>query len=168
MLLSPADQLLLDQFEHPRQIVDHVAVPEADHSVAAAREVLRPGGIFLLLLGMLSAVKLDREYARGAGKIDDIRPIGCWRRKRCSFNISRTPRQSRFSASVAARLSLLATRVLDLTGIARRNPPTDHSPSASGGRAQARSARQILPHLRQRGQTCPDCPSPPSGGRGSG
>jgi hypothetical protein len=74
MLLSPAVQLLLDQFEHPREIVDHVAVPEADDPVAAAREVLRPGGIFLLLLGMLSAVKLDRELARGAGKIDDIRP----------------------------------------------------------------------------------------------
>jgi hypothetical protein len=27
-----------------------------------------------LLLGMLSAVKLDRELARGAGEINDVRP----------------------------------------------------------------------------------------------
>ncbi len=71
---SPAVQLLSDQYEHPREIVDHVAVPEADHAVAAAREVLRPGGILLLLPGMLSAVELDRQLARGAGEIDDIRP----------------------------------------------------------------------------------------------
>ena len=73
MSLTPAVQLLLNQYEHPRQIVDHVAVPEANHPVAAAPEVLRPGGILLLLLGVLSAVKLDRQLARGAGEINDIR-----------------------------------------------------------------------------------------------
>ena len=149
----------------------------AHHLVAAAREALRPGGIFL-------------PAARHAVRRQARSPPACAQGRRnqrytasdpgaggagsgARSNISRIPRQSRFLRhSVAARLSLLARpAVLDLI---RLIAPTQSShtrplPSTSGGdKRQARSAGQILPHLRQRGQTRPNCPSPPSGGRGPG
>lgn len=64
---------LLDNFrEHIRQIVDYFAIPEADHTIAAARQLCGASGVFFRLEGVLSAVRSDRELPRGTGEIDDV------------------------------------------------------------------------------------------------
>jgi len=65
-------QLLGNPFEHTRQIVDHVAIPEANYTIAAARQLFGASGVFFRLEGVLSAVRFDRELPRGTGGIDDV------------------------------------------------------------------------------------------------
>jgi len=65
-------QLLGNPFEHTRQIVDHVAIPEANYTIAAARQLFGASGVFILQEGVLSAVRFDRELPRGTGEIDDV------------------------------------------------------------------------------------------------
>src|SRR5207237_5792453 len=65
-------QLLRNPFEHTRQIVDHFAIPEANYTIAAARQLFGASGVFFRLGGVLSAVRFDRELPRGTGEIDDV------------------------------------------------------------------------------------------------
>ncbi len=50
-----------------------VIVPEADCTVAAARDLQGAGGVFVGLPRVLAAVEFNRELAAGTGEIDDIR-----------------------------------------------------------------------------------------------
>ena len=63
-------QLLGNFCEHTRQIADYRAIPEADHTIAAARQLCGASGVFFRLEGVLSAVRFDRELPRGIGEID--------------------------------------------------------------------------------------------------
>ena len=68
-----AFQFSSDDFEHAGEIMHDVIVPEADHAVAMARDLKGAGGVAFRLLGVLTAVELDREFATGTGEIDDVR-----------------------------------------------------------------------------------------------
>src|ERR1700730_14688003 len=66
-------QFSSDDFEHAGEIMHDVIVPEADHAVAATRDLQCAGCVFLRLPRVLAAVEFNRELAAGAGEIDDMR-----------------------------------------------------------------------------------------------
>src|SRR5438445_5703458 len=68
-----ASQFSSDDFEHAGEIMHDVVVPEADYAIAAMRDLQGAGGVFLLLLRVLTAVEFNRELAAGTGEIDDMR-----------------------------------------------------------------------------------------------
>jgi hypothetical protein len=63
---------LPDEFEHTGQIINHVAIPEADDAIPTPGNRDRAGCVYLLLRCVLAAVEFDRELEARAGEIDDV------------------------------------------------------------------------------------------------
>jgi hypothetical protein len=60
-------------FEYPLYVLQHIAVPESEHPIAARLEPSRPRLIIGDVLAMLTAVELDQQAMRQAREIDDVR-----------------------------------------------------------------------------------------------
>ena len=61
----------LDSFEHACDVVEHFAVPEANHSVAMLLDQLCSPGILRGAVEVLSAVQLDDQSRLRAGEVRD-------------------------------------------------------------------------------------------------
>ena len=61
-----------DRLHHPIQVLDHLAVPEPDDLKSARLEHLRPLGVVIGLIKVLSAVEFDDQLGVDAGEIGDV------------------------------------------------------------------------------------------------
>jgi hypothetical protein len=62
----------MNRLEHPLDVLQHVAVPEAQDPIAAQFEPSRARPVVGDVLAMLAAVDLDQQPMRQACKIDDV------------------------------------------------------------------------------------------------
>jgi hypothetical protein len=60
-----------DCLQHTFDIFDHIIVPESDHAVTATRKLGGTQTVGTRLFRMLAAIKLDHQFARWTGEVDD-------------------------------------------------------------------------------------------------
>ena len=65
-----------DRLQYAVEIVENIIVPKADDAVAVTRKLGTTSFISIRLRAMLTAIELDHELARRAGKIGD--PLSDW------------------------------------------------------------------------------------------
>ena len=67
-------QLSTDHLHYAADIRHDFRIPEADHPIAATRQLGGSFAVFILPFDMLSAIELDGQLMLRIGKIDDKRP----------------------------------------------------------------------------------------------
>ena len=55
-------------------MVEHIVVPEPNDAIPVTGELRRAERVGFLLVGVLTAVKLDDELSRGTGEVGDATP----------------------------------------------------------------------------------------------
>src|ERR1700730_6361476 len=96
-------QLAAYHFNDAGKIFHHFAIPKSNHSIPVSGNFHSSYVVLIALHRMLSTIRFDRQFRSRESEIDDRHPIGCWRRNRTGTSSWRTPRHSRFSASVISR-----------------------------------------------------------------